>query len=66
MEYQFPVYKTINQSVDWFRKNVKTIHLTYEMVAKLCKTNQVRSLKIGKKTLVDFDSLQSFLSNGVN
>ena len=40
--------------------------LTYWYISQLVKTNQIRSVKSGRKTYVNFSSLCSYLNGGNN
>lgn len=56
--------RSIKQSYDLIRKADPESAITVYMIRLWCKEKKIRSLNVGSKILVDFESLKNYITFG--
>ncbi len=54
-------YRTIEKCYEMILNEDKDSAITVFFIRKLCQQDKVRTIKVGVKTLVDYDSLMKYL-----
>lgn len=66
MENKTPRMRTISEAVDLLKEADPSSAMSYNAVTNLCKTNQIKYIKIGRKFLINYDYLLSFLGKALD
>lgn len=55
--------RTITESLKLIKESDNNSSITYNAIKKLCKENKVPNIKIGNRTILNFDALLDYLQN---
>lgn len=66
MENKTPRMRTISEAVDLLKETDPCSAMSYNAITNLCKTNQIKYIKIGRKFLINYDYLLSFLGKALD
>lgn len=56
--------RTIRDAIQLLKKEDENTAITYHFIRKLCDKNEITQIRAGKKILINYDELLSYLKMG--